>query len=228
MLALQADLAAAIAQRRSTCGSPRTSNPASRARRRVNPEAHDAYLLGRYFFNRPSDENLQKAIDAVREIREAESRRSPPAYSGLSDAYLWAGYNEGFLTASKARSSRRQAARAGRAARQHVRGSARVARHVHAVLRQGLAGLRAGVSQGDRAQSRTTPSRTTSSGWRSVSSGASTKPIAEGKRAAELDPLSPQILIDASMPYLYRKDTVSAIQLARRAASSIRRTSFLS
>ena len=28
----------------------------------VNTEGHDAYLLGRYFFNRPSDENLRKAI----------------------------------------------------------------------------------------------------------------------------------------------------------------------
>jgi Flp pilus assembly protein TadD len=68
----------------------------------VNPEAHDAYLKGRYFFNRPSDENLQKAIAQF----EQAVRLSPefaPAFSGLSDAYLWAGYNEGFLTATEAR-----------------------------------------------------------------------------------------------------------------------------
>ena len=28
----------------------------------VNPEAHDAYLKGRYFYSRPSDVNLKKAI----------------------------------------------------------------------------------------------------------------------------------------------------------------------
>ena len=39
------------------------------------------------------------------------------------------------------------------------------------------------------------------------------------QRAAELDPLSPQILIDATMPYLFRKDTASAIALTRRAAA---------
>ena len=33
-----------------------------------------------------------------------------PAFSGLSDAYLWAGYNEGFLTATEAKPKARAAA----------------------------------------------------------------------------------------------------------------------
>src|SRR5579862_8247520 len=56
----------------------------------VDPQAYDAYLRGRYFFNRPSDENLQKEIAQFEEA----ARLSPnfaPAYSGLSDAYNWAG-----------------------------------------------------------------------------------------------------------------------------------------
>jgi tetratricopeptide (TPR) repeat protein len=40
---------------------------------------------------------------------------------------------------------------------------------------------------------------------------------AEGRRAAELDPLSPQVLIDAYMAPLFRKDTAAARDLARRA-----------
>jgi hypothetical protein len=43
-----------------------TPSPAEESRLasapRINPEAYDAYLRGRYFFNRPSDEGLQKAI----------------------------------------------------------------------------------------------------------------------------------------------------------------------
>ena len=39
----------------------------------MNPEAHDAYLKGRYFFNRPSDENLKKAIAQFEEARQVES-----------------------------------------------------------------------------------------------------------------------------------------------------------
>jgi tetratricopeptide (TPR) repeat protein len=42
--------------------------------------------------------------------------------------------------------------------------------------------------------------------------------VAEGKRAAELDPLSPQVLIDATMPYLFRKDSAGVLALAKRAA----------
>ena len=108
VLALQAELASAIARE---VNVRLTSSEQLRlaAVPSVNPEAHDAYLKGRYFFNRPSDENLQKAIAQFEEA----VRLSPtfaPAFSGLSDAYLWAGYNEGFLTATEARPKARAAA----------------------------------------------------------------------------------------------------------------------
>ena len=75
----------------------------------MNPEAYDAYLKGRYFFNRPSDENLKKAIAQFEEAVKL-SPNFAPAFSGLSDAYLWAGYNEGVLTASEARPKAKAAA----------------------------------------------------------------------------------------------------------------------
>jgi tetratricopeptide (TPR) repeat protein len=108
VLALQAELASAIARE---VNVRLTSNEQDRlaAAPSVNPEAHDAYLKGRYFFNRPSDENLQKAIAQFEEA----VRLSPafaPAFSGMSDAYLWAGYNEGFLTATEARPKAKSAA----------------------------------------------------------------------------------------------------------------------
>ena len=62
----------------------------------MNPEAYDAYLKGRYFFNRPSDENLSKAITQFEEAIKLDPNFAP-AFSGLSDAYLWAGFNEGVL-----------------------------------------------------------------------------------------------------------------------------------
>jgi hypothetical protein len=62
--------------------------------RRVNPAAYDAYLKGRYSFNRPSDENLAQAISQFQKAVGLDPNFAP-AYSGLSDAYLWAGYNEG-------------------------------------------------------------------------------------------------------------------------------------
>ena len=61
MLAMQDELALAIAKEINVQLTPDeqtrlTSAPV------VNPQAHDAYLKGRYFFSRPSDENLKKAI----------------------------------------------------------------------------------------------------------------------------------------------------------------------
>ena len=42
--------------------------------------------------------------------------------------------------------------------------------------------------------------------------------IAEGKRAIELDPLSPQVLIDAAVPFMFQRNSAAAKKLARRAA----------
>ena len=108
MLALQDELASAIAreidvQLTPTEQSRLTSAPS------VNPEAYDAYLKGRYFFNRPTDENLKKAIAQFEEAVNLNPTYAP-AFSGLSDAYLWAGYNEGVLTASEARPKAKAAA----------------------------------------------------------------------------------------------------------------------
>src|SRR5262249_18672136 len=108
VLALQDELASAIA------GEIHVQlTPSERSRltsvRSVDPAAHDAYLKGRYFFNRPSDDNLKKAIAQFEEAVTL-SPAFAPAQSGLSDAYLWAGYNEGFLTASEARPKAKAAA----------------------------------------------------------------------------------------------------------------------
>jgi len=67
----------------------------------VNPAAHDAYLKGRYFVNRPSDENVKKAIAEFKDAVRLDPKFAP-AYSGLSDAYVWAGLNEDFLTSAEA------------------------------------------------------------------------------------------------------------------------------
>ena len=100
VLALQDELASAIAKEINVQLTPDeqarlTSAPT------VNPEAHDAYLKGRYFFSRPSDENLKKAIAQFEEAIRLDPNFAP-AYSGLSDAYIWAGFNEGVFTAAEA------------------------------------------------------------------------------------------------------------------------------
>ncbi len=101
VLALQAELASAIASAINVRLTPGEQSRLSAAPT-VDPGAHDAYLKGRFFFNRPSDENLQKAIVQFNEAIKL-SPNFAPAYSGLSDAYTWAAYNEGFIRASDAK-----------------------------------------------------------------------------------------------------------------------------
>ena len=59
VLALQDELASAIANEIHVQLTPAEASQLKSAPK-VDPEAYDAYLKGRYFFNRPSDENLSK------------------------------------------------------------------------------------------------------------------------------------------------------------------------
>ena len=215
VLALQAELASAIAREINVRLTPSEQSRLTAAPS-VNPEAHDAYLKGRYFFNRPSDDNLQKAIAQFEEA----VRLSPnfaPAFSGLSDAYLWAGYNEGFLTATEARPKAKAAAEKAVATGRQFRRSAHLARRVQAVLRIRLGGMRARIPAGVRAQPQLrVRARSVRHGARFQ--GRFDEAIAEGTRAIELDPLSPQILVDATVPFMFQRNSEAAKELARRAA----------
>jgi len=66
-------------------------------------------LKGRYFFNRSSDENMKKAIALYEEAIKLDPNFTP-AYAGLADAYNWAGFNEGFITAAEAMTKEKAAA----------------------------------------------------------------------------------------------------------------------
>ena len=215
VLGLQAELASAIASAINVQLTPGEQSRLSAAPT-VNPEAHDAYLKGRFFFNRPSDENLQKAIMQF----DAAVRLSPtfaPAYSGLSDAYTWAAYNEGFIRAIDAKPHAKEAAERAvqldsLSAEAHTSlgvfkawfeydwdGSERELRraialnpsyaYAHDQLNQML-GL---VGRFDEA-------------------------IAEGQRAIALDPLSPSILNDLVMTLVYAGKPAPALELAWKAA----------
>jgi TolB-like protein/Tfp pilus assembly protein PilF len=55
--------------------------------RTVNPEAHEAYLKGRYYFEKWSPEGTRKALDFFRKSIEIDPNFAP-AYAGLADTYL--------------------------------------------------------------------------------------------------------------------------------------------
>ena len=215
VLALQDELASAIAREIHVQLTPAEQSRLTRAPS-VNPEAYDAYLKGRYFFNRPSDENLNKAIA----LFEEASRRDPsfaPAFSGLSDAYLWAGYNEGVFTAREAGPKARAAAE------EAIRlDDASAEAHTSlAVYKAWYEHDWSGSETEFRRAFALNPNYSFAHdqfGLVLAFVGRLDESIAECKRAAELDPLSPQIPIDALIAFTWKGQYPEAKELARRAA----------
>ena len=215
VLALQDELASAIAREIHVQLTPSEQLRLTGARH-VNPEAHDAYLKGRYFFNRPSDENLKKAVVQFEES-VALSPDFASAHSGLSDAYLWAGYNEGFITATEAKVKARAAAEKA----VELDPNSAEAHTSLAVFKLFYERDWSGCEREFRKAFSLNPNYAFAHdqfGMALAFQGRLDEAIAEARRAAELDPLSPQILIDASMAPMFRGDIAAAKGLAKRAA----------
>ncbi len=88
-LALQSEVAQAIAQQiRATLS--RRQQAALQRPRTVSPDAYEAYLKGRYFWNKRTGDGLKKAIDYFTRATEADPTYAE-AYSGLADSYALAG-----------------------------------------------------------------------------------------------------------------------------------------
>jgi serine/threonine-protein kinase len=214
VLSLQAELAGAIARAIDVRLTPTERSRLTTAKA-VNPDAHDAYLRGRFFFNRPSDDNLQKAIALYEEAVKLSPGFSL-AYSGLSDAYLWAGYNEGFITAAAARPKAKDAAERAVA----LDGQSAEAHTSLAVFKLFYDYDWSGCEREFRQAFSLNPNYAFAHdqfGMALGFQGRFAEAIAEGARAIELDPLSPQILVDATMPFIFQRDVKGAKALARRA-----------
>jgi TolB-like protein/Flp pilus assembly protein TadD len=213
VLALQGELAAAIAHEIHVQLTPAEQSRLGSATR-VNPEAYDAYLKGRYFFNRPSDENLQKAIARFEEAI-AISPDFAPALSGLSDAYLWAGYNEGFMTASEARPRAKDAAeKAIRLDDTSAEGHTSLA-----VFKLFYEYDWAGSEVEFRRAFELSPNYAYAHDQFAVGlafQGRFDESIAESRRAAELDPQNPQVPVDSIFALVWQGDYAKAKEQARR------------
>jgi len=215
VLALQDELASAIAREIHIQLTPAEASRLGNAPA-VDPEAYDAYLKGRYFFNRPSDENLRKAIARFEEAI-ALSPDFVPALSGLSDAYLWAGYNEGFLTASEARPKAKEAAE--KAIR--LDDNSAEAHTSLAVFKLFYEYDWAGSEAEFRRAFALNPNYAFAHDQFALGlafQGRLEESIAESRRAAELDPLNPQIPIDAIFAYTWKGDFQGARDRVARAA----------
>lgn len=88
-LALQKQVAGSIAGQIQIALTPHEQGVLKSANR-INPEAYEAYLRGRYFWNKRTAEGLKKAIDFFTEATEKDSTYAP-AYAGLADSYALLG-----------------------------------------------------------------------------------------------------------------------------------------
>jgi DNA-binding SARP family transcriptional activator/TolB-like protein/Tfp pilus assembly protein PilF len=107
---IQRDVARQVAEHATTHVTAR-ERLALAAGRVVPPQALDAYVRGRFWWNRRSRDNLFKAIDAYNQALEVEPTFAL-AYAGLGDAYAQLGYG-GYLRPEdafpKAQAAARQA-----------------------------------------------------------------------------------------------------------------------
>ena len=106
VMALQDDVARQIAREVKVKLTPQEQARLTSAHA-VTPQAHEAYLKGRYLFNRRTDQGMEKSIDFFQQAVDAEPGYAL-AYAGLADSYcVLAGYGvlrpgEAFPKAEKA------------------------------------------------------------------------------------------------------------------------------
>jgi tetratricopeptide (TPR) repeat protein len=135
----------------------------------------------------------------------------------LSDAYLWAGYNEGVLTASEARPKARAAAERAVA----LNDNSAEAHTSLAVFKLFYEYDWEGCEREFRRAFALNPNYAFAHdqfGLALAFQGRFDEANAEGTRAAELDPLSPQILIDNTLALMFQGNVAAAKAQASRAS----------
>jgi TolB-like protein/tRNA A-37 threonylcarbamoyl transferase component Bud32/Flp pilus assembly protein TadD len=112
VLALQADVARAIAQEvRSTLSRQQEASSAQIGRRQVPPEAFEAYLQGRFYWNRRGGDALIKSVDYFEQAIKIDPGYAA-AYSGLADTYTLMGSVGGTMGPAAAMANAKKAAEA--------------------------------------------------------------------------------------------------------------------
>jgi len=85
VLALQSEVACAVAEEIRVQVSPQDKERLGETRR-VDPHAYEAYLRGRYYWNRRTEDGIKKGIECFREAI-AKDPAYAAAYAGLARAY---------------------------------------------------------------------------------------------------------------------------------------------
>jgi len=197
-----------------------TLNPRERARLRqntvVDPESYEAYLKGRYFWNKRTGDDFRKAAEYFNEAI-ARDPRYAPAFSGLADTYALMGdWEYGVLAPMEA------LPRAKAAATKALQLNDALA-EAHTSLAFLLDAFDWNLPAADAEFRRAIdlgPGYATAHhwyAWHLSLLGRSDQAIAEMKKAQSLDPLSLIINADFAELLLIAHDVDGSIQQSRRA-----------
>jgi len=210
VLDLTGDVAQAIAQ--GISARLTTQERATLARRRpVIPEAHEAYLQGRYYWAKVTDEAITKSIGLFQQASHIDPSY-PLAYSGLADSYIILGGT--ILGAAAPRDTMPKAKEAALKALSLDDSLA----EAHASLAMVLWRYDWDWSGAEREFKRAlelNPSYATGRqwyGWYLYGLGRTVESVAEMGRAARLDPQSPWIRSNVGFAYYFARQYDRAIE----------------
>ncbi len=182
---------------------------------RVSPEAYDAYLKGRYFWNKRTADGLRKAIDYFDQVI-ATNPNYAEAYAGLADSYALAGDWEYGLLPPKEAYPRAKAAAAKALELDNTLGEAHISlafcldgfdwdwESAGREFRRGIE-LNPGYATGHHWYA-----------WHLTTLGRNDEAISEMKKAEDLDPLSLIISAELAEEFLIAHRYDEAIKQSRK------------
>ncbi len=212
VLALQDELALAIAHQINIELTPGEQAGFANARP-VNPQAHEAYLKGRYFLNEPTDERVKKAMEQFDQAIKVDPDFAP-AYSGVADAYMWGDdfFSPANEVVPKAKAAAEKALQ--------LDDSLAEAHTALAEVKLWYDLDWAGAESEFRRAIALNPSYAFAHDVYSfalANHGRLDDAVAESKRATELDPLSPNVPIDMAMALAWQTKYEAAKEQVRKA-----------
>jgi TolB-like protein/DNA-binding winged helix-turn-helix (wHTH) protein len=182
---------------------------------RVSPEAYDAYLKGRYFWNKRTADGLRKAIGYFDQVI-ATNPNYAEAYAGLADSYALAGDWEYGVLAPKEAYPRAKAAAAKALVLDDALGEAHISlafcldgfdwdwESAGREFRRGIE-LKPGYATGHHWYA-----------WHLTTLGQNDEAISEMKKAEDLDPLSLIISAELAEEFLIAHRYDEAIKQSRK------------
>jgi TolB-like protein/DNA-binding winged helix-turn-helix (wHTH) protein len=214
VLALQSDVARAIAHEIAVNLTPQQQNRLASARP-VDREAYDLYLKGRYFWNKRSEDGFTKAIEYFQQAI-AQDANYAQAYAGLADAYALLG---SMPNAEIPRKAAMPLARAAALKALQIDESLAEAHTSLAFVRMHYDWNWPGAEKEFQRAIELNPDYATAQQWHAYDlmvMGRTEESLAEIHRAQELDPLSLIINTDAVELMYYARRYDEAIRQGRK------------